>query len=84
LSAVQLVLQVPPVPQAYALQPCGAPGLHVPAPSHFPAGVSVAPVQVLVPQDVPAAYIRQAPLPSQNPSPMQVADPWSSHWASGS
>lgn len=44
----------------------------------------VAPVQVLPPQAVPAAYFPQAPLPSQNPSPMQVAAPWSSHWASGS
>jgi len=68
-------LQAPPVPQAYWLQLCGVPGAQTPAPSHLPAGVSVAPVQVLAPQDVPAAYLRQPPLPSQNPSPMQLAAP---------
>ena len=35
-------------------------------------------------QTVPAAYLRQAPLPLQEPSFPQVALPWSSHWPSGS
>ena len=41
-------------------------------------------MQVLAPHAVPAAYFSQAPLPSQKPSPMHVAGPCSSHWASGS
>jgi len=75
VSAVQLLLQTPPVPHAYWLQLCGVPGLQVPVPSHLPAGMSVAPLQVLAPQAVPAAYFSQAPLPSQKPSPMHVAGP---------
>jgi hypothetical protein len=66
------------------LQLPGVAAVQTPAPSHLPAGVSVLPVQVLLPHEVPAAYFSQAPLPSQKPSCRQVDDPWSSHWASGS
>ena len=40
----------------------------LPAPSQAPIGVSVEPLQVAVPQLVPSAPLRQAPLPSQVPS----------------
>jgi hypothetical protein len=44
-----------------------------------PAGVLVAPVQLAVPQLVPAVVARQAPLPSQVPSNPQggaAVQPW--------
>ena len=51
---------------------------------HVEAGVSVVPVQLAAMQVVPDAYLRQAPLPLQEPSVPQVAMPWSAHWLSGS
>jgi hypothetical protein len=39
----------------------------------LPAGVNVATEQTSIPQTVPTAYLRQAPLPSQVPSVPQVA-----------
>ncbi len=54
-------------PQTYASQlivGCA----QFPAPSQAPIGLAVAPVQLAVPQLVPSAPLRQAPLPSQVPS----------------
>ena len=54
-------------PQTYALQlivGCA----QFPAPSQAPTGVAVDPVQLAVPQLVPTAPLRQAPVPSQVPS----------------
>jgi len=48
------------------------------------AGEYVDPVHVCATQTVPAAYRRQAPLPSQVPSVPQLAAPLSMHWFSGS
>jgi hypothetical protein len=46
--------------------------------------VSVEPVQLAAAQLVPAAYRRQAPMPSHVPSRAHVPAPSSGHWASGS
>lgn len=56
--------------------------LHVPAPSHAPIGVDVEPLQEAVPQDVPAAIIRQAPVPSQVPLVPQGGAAWQRPWGS--
>jgi hypothetical protein len=58
--------------------------VQVPLPLQVVAGVRVEPVQEAAPHAVPAAYLWQAPLPSQNPFVPQVAAPASLHWASGS
>lgn len=59
------------------------PGEQVPAPSHELV-VSSAELQLAVPQDVPAAYLRHAPEPLQKPSLPQLAAPASVHSESGS
>jgi hypothetical protein len=51
---------------------------------HIAAGVSVEPVQLAATQVVPAAYLRQAPLPLHEPSVPQVAIPWSVQLPNGS
>jgi len=56
----------------------------VPVPLHMLAGVNVATMQLAARQVVPAAYLRQPPLPSQVPSLAQVAAPASAHWLRGS
>ena len=58
--------------------------MQTPAPSQRPASVAREPAQVGAMQVVPAAYNRQAPLPSQNPSVSQVDAIASAHWPSGS
>ena len=55
----------------------------LPTPSQAPTGLAVDPVQLAVPQLVPSATLRQAPLPSQVPSNPQgglvaVQAPWGS------
>jgi hypothetical protein len=55
----------------------------LPTPSQAPTGVAVDPAQLAVPQLVPSANLRQAPLPSQVPSNPQgglvaVQAPWGS------
>ncbi len=84
MSAPQVVLQTPLLSQMNALQDEVAPAWQVPAPSHLPAAVATPAAQVFVPQVVPEAYSRQPPLPSQNPSVLQLVIPWSAHCASGS
>ena len=80
-----MVLQTPAVvSQTNALHDDVAPAWQVPAPSHLPAAVATPAAQLLVPQTVPDAYCSQPPLPSQNPSVLQLVIPWSAHWASGS
>ena len=49
-----------------------------------PASVATPPVQLSAPQTVPDAYLRQAPAPSQVPSPPQVVAPSSLHCMRGS
>jgi hypothetical protein len=44
----------------------------VPEPLHMPPGVSVEPLQLSEEHEMPAAYLRQAPAPSQVPSVPQV------------
>jgi hypothetical protein len=56
----------------------------VPLPLQLAAGVSVFPVQVAAAHEVPEAYFRQAPLPSQKPSRPQVEAAAIVHWLSGS
>ena len=58
------------VPQTYAVQlivGCA----QLPTPSQAPIGLAVDPVQLAVPQLMPSAPLRQAPLPSQVPSSPQ-------------
>jgi hypothetical protein len=78
----QLVLVV--VSHRKGLHDDGVTGWQVPAPSQVRAGVNVDPVHAAATQGVPAAYSRQPPLPSQNPSVPQAAGPLSMHCPSGS
>jgi hypothetical protein len=60
----------------------------LPAPSQAPIGVAVDPAQLAVPQLMPSAPLRQAPLPSQVPSVPQggfvaVQAPWGSTFPVG-
>jgi len=71
-------------PQTYGRHVWLVPGTQLPPPSQRAAGVSVEPLQVWLPQVVPAEYSRQAPAPLQEPSVPQPAEPVSAHWASGS
>ena len=71
-----------PTVQAAAEQACGAqlvlaPGLQVPAPSHFetPSRVEVPAVQAAAAQVVPEGYLAQWPDPSQVPLVPQLAAP---------
>jgi hypothetical protein len=80
---VQLVLHAP-VPHAYGAHGDVAGVVHTPLVLQVDAGVSVVPVQLAAMQVVPDAYLRQAPLPLQEPSVPQVAMPWSVHWFNGS
>jgi hypothetical protein len=74
----------PVVPHTYGSHGCCTPAVQTPAPSQRPASVATEPAQVGAMHVVPAAYDRQAPLPSQNPSVPQVAAIASAHWPSGS
>ena len=56
---------------------------HVPMPSHERGADSVEPVQLAAPQFVPAAYLRQAPLPSHLPSVPHDVPPMSVHCVAG-
>jgi hypothetical protein len=60
----------------------------LPTPSQAPSGLAVAPEQLAVPQLMPGAPLRQAPLPSQVPSNPQgglvaVQAPWGSVFPAG-
>jgi len=83
VSAPQVVLQAP-VPHVYGSHIEVVAVWQVPVPLQVRADVSVEPVQVAETQVVPAAYSRQAPIPSHVPSRAHVPDPSSGHWASGS
>ena len=61
-----------------------APGVQVPVPLQVDAEVAVPLVQLAAAQMVPAAYLRQAPLPSQTPSVPQLTVPWSTQSPLGS
>ncbi len=80
---MQVVLHTP-VPQAYGAHATFAGVTQALAALHVAAGVSVDPVQLAPTQVVPAAYLRQAPLPLQEPSVPHVAIPWSAHLFKGS
>jgi hypothetical protein len=70
----QVVLQASP-PQTYGpqlIEVCR----QVPEPSHAPTGVAVDPLHDAVPQAVPAAIHRQAPVPSQVPFVPQGGAGW--------
>jgi hypothetical protein len=56
----------------------------VPVPLQVRAGVNVDPVHMAPAQVVPAAYSRQAPAPSQDPSVPQLGMPLFAHCSSGS
>lgn len=61
----------------------------LPTPSQAPIGVSVEPLHIALPQLVPSAPLRQAPLPSQVPSGPQggvaaAQAPWGSTFPAGS
>jgi hypothetical protein len=71
LSTVQVVLHAP-APQVYWLHDVVVAAWQVPVPLHDCADVSVDPVQLCAAHCVPAAYSRQPPAPSQNPSVPQV------------
>lgn len=74
VAGEQLVLHTPLV-VSQANEPGQVPvvaATQVPAPSQARPEVKVAPLQVLIAQTVVAAYLWQAPLPSQNPSCPQV------------
>jgi hypothetical protein len=83
VSALHDVLQAP-VPQPNGSHIDVVAVWQVPVPLHVRAEVSVEPVQLGATQVVPAAYSRQAPMPSQVPSRAHVPAPSSGHCASGS
>jgi len=72
------------VPHTYGLQAAFDGVTHVFVELQVAAGVSVEPVQVAAAHWVPAAYLRQAPLPLQEPSVPHVDGSWRGHWLSGS
>ena len=85
-SAAQVALHRP-LTQPKGLQLIAAPGWQVPRPSQVPARVRTAALQTAGVQSVLAAYIAQAPLPSQTPlSPQLVASVvrlfWHRPWGS--
>jgi len=69
---VQVVRQLV-APQAYGAQLWVAPGAQVPAPSQRAPSVTVEPLQVWEPHELPVAYRRHAPVPLQTPSVPQLA-----------
>lgn len=74
VAAAQDVLQMPAV-LSHANEPGQVPVVadwQVPAPSQVRDVVKVEPLHVPLTQVVAAAKLRQAPLPSQNPSRLQV------------
>ncbi len=86
-AVVQLVLQFV-VPQTYGLHDRSIPAAHVPAASQRPATRSAPALHESMPQTVPTAYLRQAPMPLHWPSRPQVAMPSSAQspcrsWPSG-
>jgi len=83
VSTVHVVRQAAP-PQLYGSHMDVVAAWQVPVPLHDRDDVSVELVQVAAAQDVPAAYVRQPPAPSQKPSVPQLLAPWSVHWFSGS
>ena len=72
------------VPQIYGLQGTCVPAWQLPAVPQRPATVPTPAVQLSAPQTVPEAYFRQAPAPSQVPSPPHIIEPPSVHCMSGS
>jgi hypothetical protein len=78
VAAEQVVLHAP-VPHAYGTHDTFAGVTHALLALQVAAGVSVAVVQVAAVQTVPAAYLRHAPLPLQDPSVPHVDAPWSAH-----
>lgn len=56
----------------------------VPVPLQARALVSVEPVQVASPHDVPSAYSRQPPVPLHDPSLPQLDTSLVAHWFNGS
>jgi hypothetical protein len=81
---VQVVRQIPVGLQLYAPHEIGVVVWQVPVPLQVRAGVNVVPEQVAAAHWVPAPYSRQAPLPLQAPSVLQLGAPRSAHWFSGS
>jgi hypothetical protein len=71
VAVAQVVRQLVP-PQAYGVQLWFVPGVQFPIPSQRAASVTVDPLQVWVPQALPAAYTRHAPIPLQTPSVPQL------------
>jgi hypothetical protein len=75
-AAVEHAVQQANPLQVKGVQSFFGPGLHAPMPSHFPAPVTVDPVQVSKPQGVPGTWRRQPPLPLQPPALPQVKMFW--------
>ena len=71
--------QAAPAPHTYGSHDDADVVWQVPVPLQVRAGVNVDPVQVAAAQVVPAAYSRQPPVPSQNPSVPQLGMPLSAH-----
>lgn len=74
-----------PLVHACGVQSVGAPGAHVPAPSHLDVAtrVAVPGMQAPAAQIVPAGYLAQLPAPSQVPFVPQLALPMSGHMLAG-
>ena len=83
-DVVHVVRHAAPVPQVNGSHDDSDVVWQVPVPLHVRAGENVEPVHDAPTHTVPAAYRRQAPLPSQVPSVPQVEAPLSAHWLSGS
>jgi hypothetical protein len=84
VSAEQMVLHCPDVPQMNGAHDWLAGALQFPMPSQRPANESVVPVQPELWQAAPATYFSQAPVPSHTPSVPQLFTPWSSQSLWGS
>jgi hypothetical protein len=83
LLAVHVVRQAP-APQAYGLHIDVVAAWQAPVPLHARALVSVEPVHIALPHDVPSAYSRQPPVPLHDPSVPQVDMSLVAHWFNGS
>jgi hypothetical protein len=82
--AVHDVKHAPLVLHTYGLHGVVLPGLQVPVPLQVDADVAIPLLHVPALQIDPAAYLRQAPLPSHLPSVPQVLCNWSTHLLLGS
>ena len=74
-STVQVALQAVVPLQTYGAQVSVVGAWQLPLPSQVRPVVSVDPLHDCAWQEVPPAYLRQAPLPSQNPSWPQLDCP---------